>query len=132
MLDLQFNLPTIAKITAILLGLTASFFGLTFLVSPLTAAQSFGLPQNKSQKRDTTFLCVLGGRNLAIGLMGLSLAYQGDFRGVGTVLLCLVIPGTLDSVIIWRKGVKSAAYGHIVGTMVFVVLGVYFVFGGGV
>jgi hypothetical protein len=75
---------------------------------------------------------VLGGRNLAIGLMGLSLAYQGDFRGVGTVLLCLVIPGTLDSVIIWRKGVKSAAYGHIVGTMVFVVLGVYFVFGGGV
>lgn len=132
MSDLQFNVPTIAKATAILLGLAASSFGITFLLSPVAAAQSFGLPQSESQKRDTTFLRVLGGRNLAIGLMGLSLAYQGDFKGVGTVLLCLVIPGTLDSVIIRRKGVRSAAYSHVAGTMVFVVLGGYFAFGGGI
>src|ERR1700712_4998910 len=111
--ELQFDLPNIAKSTAILLGLAASSFGVTFILSPLVAAESFGLPQTKTQRQDTTFLRVLGGRNLAIGLMGLALAYQRDTKALGTILLCLVIPGTLDSVIIWRQGIRSAAWGHI-------------------
>ena len=125
MSELQFNLPNIAKSTAIL-GLTASSFGVAFILSPLVAAESFGLPQTKAQKQDTTFLRVLGGRNLAIGLMGLALAYQRDFKAVGSILLCLVIPGTLDAVIIWRRGTRSAAWAHILGTIVFLVLGGYF------
>jgi len=126
----------IAQTTAILLGLTASSFGLTFLLAPITAAASFGvpIPEPLPQSQDplTTFLLVLGGRNLAIGLTGLALAYQRDFKAIGTLLLCLVIPGTLDSVLVWRRGVRSAAWGHIGGTVVFVVLGAYFVFGSGI
>jgi hypothetical protein len=131
MSELQFNLSNIAKSTVILLGLTASSFGVTFLLSPLYAAESFGLPQTKAQKQDTAFLRVLGGRNLAIGLMGLALAYQRDFKAVGSILLCLVIPGTLDSVIIWRQGVRRAAWGHIFGTILFLILGGYFTSGKG-
>jgi hypothetical protein len=129
MAELLFNLPSIAKSIAVLLGLAASSFGVTFLLSPLAAAESFGLPQTQVQKKDTTFLRILGGRNLAIGLMGLALVYQRDFKGVGTTFLCLVIPGTLDSVLIWRQGIRSAAWGHIMGTIVFVILGGYFVLG---
>lgn len=40
-------------------------------------------------------------------------------------MLCLVIPGTLDSVLIWgpliwRQGVRSASWGHIMGTIVLI------------
>lgn len=131
MSELQFDLPTIAKSTAILLSVTASSFGVTFLAFPISAADSFGLPQTEAQSQDTTFLCVLGGRNLAIGIMGLALAYQHDFKAVGTILLCLVIPGTLDSMIIWKQGTRSAAWGHVFGTIVFLLLGGYFISGKG-
>lgn len=127
MAELQFNLSNIAKSTVILLGLTASSFGVTFLLSPLQAAESFGLPQTKAQKQDTTFLRVLGGRNLAIGLMGITLAYQRDFKAVGSMLVCLIIPGALDSVIVWKRGVRAAAWGHIAGTTLFLILGGYFI-----
>ena len=128
MSGLEYNLLNIAKSIAVLLSLTASSFGATFILSPLVAAEIFGLPQTKAQRQDTAFLRVLGGRNLAIGLMGLTLAYQDDLKAVGSVLLCLVVPGTLDSVIIWRQGTRSAAWGHIFGTIGFVVLGGYFTF----
>ena len=59
---------------------------------------------------------LVGARALGWASSVLALAYDGQFRSMGIVLLCGVLIGLADTVVIWRNGVRRMAVSHIVGT----------------
>ena len=64
----------------------------------------------------------MGARALGWASSVLALAYDGQFRSMGIVLLC---GGLADAVVIWRNGVRPIAISHVLGTALLAATGGY-------
>jgi hypothetical protein len=64
------------------------------------------------------FVVVFGGLNLAIGIAMFSFYWQRMPEALGTFLLCLMVSGSMDTVIAARYGQNQSAWTHAIGTAV--------------
>ena len=107
---------------ALLFTLYATLLSIYILLSPLAAVRLFGLdpypPGEISPSFLVPFITVFGGRNLAIGLGTLAFYWQGMYRAMGTALICCMVSGTVDTVVMSLWGMEGKALGHGVGSLV--------------
>jgi hypothetical protein len=137
MSQLQSALPIIAKATGIFFGLVVTVESLGAFTSPRSAAKYFfGLPHDQTpdlpawapdKPPKNVWIPIVGARALGWASSVLVLAYVGQLRSMGIVLLCGVLIGLADTVVIWRNGVRPIAVLHIVGTSLLAGTGGYLV-----
>ncbi|WP_219468701.1 DUF4267 domain-containing protein [Nonomuraea rhizosphaerae] len=106
---------------AALTALAVIFFGLQFLISPGTAAASFGM--DAPQGDATGYFVVKGVRDVACGTVGLILLGTGHRRALGWVLLADAIIPIGDAIaVLTHNGSPAAAYGMHLGAAAVVVV----------
>ena len=135
MSQFQSALPVIAKATGVFFGLIVAVESLGAFTSPRSAAKYFfGLPHDQTpdspawapdKPPKNVWIPIVGARALGWASSVLALAYDGQFRSMGIVLLCGVLIGLADTVVIWRNGVRRMAISHIVGTSLLAATGGY-------
>jgi Domain of unknown function (DUF4267) len=135
MSQFQSVLPIIAKATSIFFGLVVTVESLGAFTSPRRAAKYFfGLPDDQTpdspawapdKPPKNVWIPTVGARALGWASSVLALAYDGQFRSMGIVLLCGVLIGLADTIVIWRNGVRPIAISHIVGTSLLAATGGY-------
>ena len=133
MLQDQSTLPTVAKATGLFFGLIVAFESLGAFVSSRTLAKHFfGLPHDQpsdspawapDKAPNNVWIPVVGARALAWALSVFIMAYDGQSRSMGMVMLCGAGIGVIDTAVIWRNGVRRIAFGHLVGSAVLTAAG---------
>jgi hypothetical protein len=110
---------------AALISVGVIFIGCFYLVSPERALGSFGLKPPASDANTYAWLRLKGIRDLAAGLLVLTLMLTADRRSLGIALLVLaVIPFGDMSLILGSRGSKSKAFSiHGVTCTVMLVVG---------
>jgi hypothetical protein len=114
-----------ALILAGLLGAFVSVVGLALIVSPFNAVQAFGI--DPSHMADLELAPGLGLRQLAIGLMILTLALMRKARALGAVLLIGSIIPIGDFAIAGKAFGYSAAVRHLITLPFSLILGLVLV-----
>ena len=108
---------------ALLLALAIIAIGAQYVVSPMTATRSFGLPLPENGANVAWWLRLKGVRDIASGLILLALMAWGDLRGAGIVLLvAAIIPVGDMLMILAAKGSARSAFGMHAVTAVVMVL----------
>ena len=96
---------------AALIAVAVSFIGCFYLVSPQRISGSFGLKPPASDADTRAWLRLKGIRDLASGLVVLTLMLAADRRSLGIVLLAFaVIPFGDMSIVLGSGGSKPAAF----------------------
>lgn len=101
-----------ALILAGLLGLFISLTGVALIASPFSAVQAFGI--DPSHMADLGLAPGMGVRQLAIGLMILSLAAMRKARALGAVLLIASFVPVGDFAIAGKALGYAAAVRHLI------------------
>ena len=117
---------------ALLLALAIIAIGTQYVVIPMTATRSFGLPIPENGANIGWWLRLKGVRDIAAGLTVLAFMGWGAPRGVGIFLLVgAIIPAGDMLVILAAKGSTRAAFGMHAPTAVLMVLaGISMMMGG--
>ena len=116
---MQWIAPGIALLAA--LGIVA--IGTQYIVTPITATRSFGLPLPENGANVAWWLRLKGVRDIASGLTVLAFMAWGAPRGVGLILLVLAIIPVGDMLLILAaKGSAKSAFGMHGLTAVLMVL----------
>ena len=109
--------------TALLVALAIIAIGTQYIVSPLTATRSFGLPLPENGTNIASWLRLKGVRDIVSGLTVLAFMMWGAPSGVGLILLVeAIIPVGDMLVILAAKGSTKSAFGMHVLTAVIMVL----------
>lgn len=110
---------------ALFFATVGSSLGIYAFISPLAAARMHGIELEhsasgspSSNRAAVHLVTVFGGRNLASGLTMLALYWQQMPKALGTMLLCTVAAGVVDTVVTSRWGTKQKAWGHAIGTTI--------------
>jgi hypothetical protein len=120
----RFSTQSIAQIAAYVVSILSTVLGLYSIIEPSGFIRGWGLPKQSA----SPLIYVLGGRNLALGILLLSFSYRDKLEEVGSVLMCLSIAATLDALVTWRFGDRRKVLGHVVPGVMMAGLGWYFVF----
>lgn len=108
---------------AFLLALAIIAIGTQYVVNPMTATRSFGLPPPENGTNIAWWLRLKGVRDVASGLAVLALMAWGAPRMVGIILAVeAIIPGGDMLLILAAKGSGKAAFGMHGLTAVLMVL----------
>jgi hypothetical protein len=111
----------LAPVMAVVLALAIIAIGTQYILSPRTAARSFGLPLPENGTNIPWWIRLKGVRDVASGLTILALLIWGTTRGVGIVLLALaVIPVGDMLLVLAAKG--SARNGFVIHAITAVVI----------
>lgn len=110
---------------AALIALAIIVIGCFYLLSPERITGSFGLKAPASDFHTRAWLRLKGTRDIASGLVVLTMMLTGDTRPVGLALLCFaIIPLGDMSVVLGSGGSKSKAFSvHGVTCAVMLVVG---------
>ena len=109
--------------TALLVALAIIAIGTQYVVSPLAATRSFGLPLPENGTNIAWWLRLKGGRDIVSGLAVLAFMAWGTPHGVGIILLVeAIIPVGDMLVILAAKGSTKSAFGMHGLTAVIMVL----------
>ena len=121
---MTYLLPTFQTVSLIF-ALSAIITGAQAIINPINFSRSFGIPllaadQSKSQPQYnsnplTTYVSLMGIRQLATGLTLLTFAYQGKWTEMATILSILgtVVAGT-DGIYLSRSGARNQAMFHAI------------------
>ncbi|MCJ1391813.1 hypothetical protein MMC18_004680 [Xylographa bjoerkii] len=111
--------------TAIIFNLSGIALGLYTFFSPLSAARMFGLDlahpaggESLSDNVSLRMVPVFGGRNIAIGVAFFVLYWQRMPKAMGTLLLSLMVSGTVDTAVTGIWGPADKAWTHALGSAV--------------
>jgi hypothetical protein len=97
---------------ALLLAVAIIAIGTQYVVSPLAATRSFGLPLPENGPNTAWWLRLKGVRDIAAGLTVLAFMVWGGSRGVGIILLVdAVIPVGDVLLVLAAKGSSKSAFG---------------------
>lgn len=108
---------------ALLLALAIIAIGIQYVVSPLTATRSFGLPLPETGANIAWWLRLKGLRDIVSGLAVLAFMMWGAPSGVGIILLVeAIIPIGDMLLILAAKGSTKSAFGMHGLTAVIMVL----------
>jgi hypothetical protein len=98
--------------TALLVALAIIAIGIQYIVSPLTATRSFGLPLPENGTNIVWWLRLKGARDIVSGLAVLAFMMWGAPGGVGLILLVeAIIPAGDMLLILAAKGSSKSAFG---------------------
>lgn len=109
MSDIFPSAHAIAHSTAYAVSMLGTTIGIVALSRPADFARGWGLPSQSN----SPFVYVLGGRNIALGLLLLTFSYRGKLEEVGTVLLCLPTAAGVDAIVTWTFGDRRMVWKHI-------------------
>jgi hypothetical protein len=120
---------TIPLAAAALIAVAIIGIGLGYLISPVRMLGSFGLKPPASDADTHAWLRLKGARDLASGVVVLSLMWMTDSRCVGVALLAFaIVPFGDMSTILGSGGSKARAFGvHGVTCVVMIVVGLLLV-----
>lgn len=108
---------------ALLLALAIIVIGANYVVRPMAATRSFGLPPPEYGHNTVWWLRLKGVRDCAAGLLILAFMAWGDPRGIGIILLVdAIIPVGDMLLILAAKGHARSAFGIHGTTAVLMVL----------
>ena len=138
MSEFQSALPAIAKTTGLFFGLvvTAESLG-AFISSRILAKYFFGLPHDQpsispawapEKAPENVWIPVVGARALGWALSVFCMAFDGQPRSMGMVMICGAVIGIVDTAIISRNGVRRVAIAHLVGSAILAAAGGYLAF----
>src|SRR5580698_9788833 len=97
---------------ALLLALAIIAIGAQYVVSPMTATRSFGLPLPANGANVAWWLRLKGVRDIVSGLIVLAFMGRGDLRAVGIILgVAALIPIGDMALILAAKGSTKSAFG---------------------
>jgi hypothetical protein len=97
---------------ALLLALAIIAIGAQYVVSPMTATRSFGLPLPENGANVAWWLRLKGVRDIVSGLIVLAFMGRGDLRAVGIILgVAALIPIGDMALILAAKGSTKSAFG---------------------
>jgi hypothetical protein len=97
---------------ALLLALAIIAIGAQYVVSPMTATRSFGLPLPENGANVAWWLRLKGVRDIVSGLILLAFMGRGDLRAVGIILgVAALIPIGDMALILAAKGSTKSAFG---------------------
>jgi Domain of unknown function (DUF4267) len=109
---LDMTTTTIAYTLAGLIGAGIIFIGARFIVAPRVAAAGYGVQPDLSQKAAGAYLSVKGVRDVASGLIVLTLMAAGAMHPLGWVILAAtIIPLADAAIVLGNGGPKSIALG---------------------
>lgn len=121
-------LSVIATVLALLLSVGIAAIGVRFLVAPRIAAAGYGVPA-ATDHGDPAYLSVKGGRDIAVGLVGVLLALFAGHLATGLFMLAMTVAPLADAVIVLRNGgSKATAFGVHVSTAVVMLVDVALLF----
>lgn len=107
------------------LGLLALGGGAYGLVNPIGFSETLGIPVTSQASPALPFVSFAAARNFGSGLTLLVLAYNGQRKTIGTLLVCGVVTAVADAWICVKFGaVEGKAIGHFVMGIAFGALGV--------
>lgn len=118
--------PNGARYTAFLFSSAATSIGVYAFTAPAGAAVWFGLPSHAK----SPFFQAEGARDITLGLAYALFARQRNISAIKTLMICRIIIGATDSVIVWRFGDRERSWGHIIGTGVLVIMAGQFLWAG--
>jgi hypothetical protein len=96
----------------LLLALAIIAIGAQYVVSPMTATRSFGLPLPENGANVAWWLRLKGVRDIVSGLIVLAFMGRGDLRAVGIILgVAALIPIGDMALILAAKGSTKSAFG---------------------
>lgn len=97
---------------ALFLAIAIIAIGTQYLVRPMTATRSFGLPLPENGANIAWWLRLKGVRDIASGLAVLAFMVWGTPLGIGTILLALALIPVGDMLLILAaKGSTKSAFG---------------------
>ncbi|CAD6545669.1 hypothetical protein LMG27952_04342 [Paraburkholderia hiiakae] len=97
---------------ALFLAIAIIAIGTQYLVRPMTATRSFGLPLPENGANIAWWLRLKGVRDIASGLAVLAFMVCGTPLGIGTILLALALIPVGDMLLILAaKGSTKSAFG---------------------
>ena len=103
---------TIGYILAGLIGAGIIFIGARFILAPRVAAAGYGVQPDLSQRSVGAYLSVKGVRDIASGLIVLTLMAAGATHPLGWMILAAtIIPLGDATIVLGNGGPKSIAYG---------------------
>ena len=103
---------TIGYILAGLIGAGIIFIGARFILAPRVAAAGYGVQPDLSQRSVGAYLSVKGVRDIASGLIVLTLMAAGATHPLGWMILAATIIPIGDAIIVLgHGGTKSIAFG---------------------
>lgn len=114
----RFRFQPIATSLSSALGLLALGGGIYGLVNPIGFSETIGIPITSPDSPALPFSSFTAARNFGSGLTILVLAYSGQRKAIGTLLMCGVVTAAADAWICAKFGaVEGKAIGHfIMGT----------------
>ncbi|KAJ4355443.1 uncharacterized protein N0V89_003459 [Didymosphaeria variabile] len=108
------------KAVTLIFALASLSTGLQAITSPITFATTFGIPLPPSPKHEnpattTSYISLLGARQLATGITLLVFAYQGKWVETATILSIIgVVVAGMDGYHIARRGSSGGGLFHAV------------------
>ena len=103
---------TIAYTLAGLIGAGIIFIGARFILAPRVAAAGYGVQPDLGQRSVRAYLSVKGVRDIASGLIVLTLMAAGATHPLGWMILAAtIIPLADATIVLGHGGPKSIAYG---------------------
>ena len=103
---------TIAYTLAGLIGAGIIFIGARFILAPRVAAAGYGVQPDLGQRSVRAYLSVKGVRDIASGLIVLTLMAAGATHPLGWMILAAtIIPLGDATIVLGNGGPKSIAYG---------------------
>ncbi len=94
-----------------LIGAGIIFVGARFLWNPRAGAEGYGVPARPCEE-DSAYLAAKGVRDIATGLIALTLLALGDRRALGWVsLAAAIIPAGDAAIVLKHNGSPAIAYG---------------------
>ncbi|AXB47234.1 DUF4267 domain-containing protein [Amycolatopsis albispora] len=120
----------IANAIVLVVGLGIIYVGANFLLGPDAAATGYGVPASSAGDAGA-YLAVKGIRDVASGLVLLTLMALGQRRAMGWVLLAMtVIPLTDGLIVLTHDGSVAAAFGWHFSTAAVMLVGVSLILSG--
>jgi hypothetical protein len=107
----KIQLSDVASGLTAVIGAGIIFIGARFLWLPKAGAEGYGVPA-RSCEEDSAYLTAKGVRDIATGLIALTLLALGDRRALGWVsLAAAIIPASDAAIVLRHKGSPAVAYG---------------------
>ncbi|MDI5976523.1 DUF4267 domain-containing protein [Amycolatopsis magusensis] len=100
----------IANGIVLLVGIGIIFIGARFLLAPEVSAAGYGVPVSAAGEYEA-FLSAKGIRDIASGLVVLTLFALGQRRALGWVMLAVTVVPFTDGLIVLSHGSVAAAFG---------------------
>ena len=96
-------------VLATLIGVFSLFLSARALLQPLPAAVGFGVPATSGLR---PYMAIKGGRDLAVGVLLLSLIATADRQAIGVAVLAATAIPLVDGTIVLRSGgPRATAFG---------------------